>query len=104
MRSMRSRLSSWLSIAGRLCFAGAIIVGILEIAGWMRYARWPHYTLSNMTHTMAVSGLGSLGAVETIVNEVLYAPAWVTLVALGLLLRALGGIASLGGNGSSRRE
>ncbi len=97
MSSTRSRLSSWLSIAGRLCFVGAMIFGILEIAGRIGWLRGSHYTFSSMTHTMAVSGLGWLGGAETIVNDVLYAPAWVMLLALGLLLRVWGWIASLGG-------
>lgn len=104
MRPLRSRLASSLSIAGRLCFVGAVIVGIFELLGWIRYARWPHYTISGITHTMAISGLGWLGGVESILNEVLNAPLWVILLALGLLLRTFGGIASLGANGARNRE
>lgn len=103
MRPFRSRLSAALSVTGRLCFVGAVIVGIFELLGWIRYASWPHYTLAGITHTMAISGLG-LEGVETILNEVLDAPLWVTLLALGLLLRLSGGIAALGADQVASRE
>ena len=97
MSSTRSQLSSWLSIAGRLCFVGAMIFGILEIAGRSGWLKGSHYTISSMTHMMSVSGLGWMGGLEAIVNDILYAPVWVMLLALGLLLRVWGWIASLGG-------
>ena len=104
MRPFRSRLATSLSIIGRLCFVGAVIVAIFELLGWIRYASWPHYTIAGITHTMSISGLDGLGGVESILNEVLNAPLWVTLLALGLLLRLSGGIAALGADQAPSRE
>lgn len=104
MTPIRARLASYFSIAGRLCFLATAVFGIFEMIGWIGHGAWPRYTFAGMTHTMAISGVGWLAGIEEILNEVLYAPAWLVLLGMGLLLRVLGGIAALGADRAKEEE